>query len=840
MSCAPNWTTLLQSASKKRVSVNECKSHDDFLEKKDNFQRSMKMSKFTIMNIVEKKVNEQYNFLKEQNERIDNMYEDYNDLVEYEKVIEVSQEILIGEEFKGLQGRISHSTDKEEHKHRGDFDPEEAKGLLLRRKPSDASSEVVSVAELGGVKVGRVVGTCLNKDLFRLKRLLFRATRGNALVLSKNEDGIETYNKETIPKSVFIVVFQEGEQLRSKIETITNNFSKHTYNLPKGSMENKRQTIKDRIEQTRQLIVISLAGIEKYLMSCNIDWKIDLYKRICLHEASIYAKLDFMHQKNNLFQGYFWSCKTEKEIMDLLHANDVNIVESQIVNGHKGDIPPPTWFKLNEFTSPFQEIISTYGVPQYKEVNPAYFSIVTFPFLFGVMFGDVGHGSVFLIFAIFLWMSEKHLRNHSLLKTFVEIRYLLLLMGFFSLFWGLLYNDFMSIPLELHMNSCYTVSGKNVTRESNWVYGFGLDYRWYQSENMLDFMNSLKMKLAVIIGVTHMTLGIFLKALNARYFYNSLNFYFEFIPQFTLLLVTFGYMDLMIIIKWLTYYKDTSAAPSIIAIMIDMMLGMGEVKETPLIGSRVTHEVVNMLVLIIALLWVPTMLCVKPLILINEMKKHQESLKPGAIELGVCSFSKRKLSEDISEDEEDKDESDDEDKYLIKRETKARRRFGKDEDRRPSVYDPKDDPYSINGDDKKDEARDKLIKVTMVYRQNESHSLQEIWIHQLIETIEFVLGTISNTASYLRLWALSLAHSQLSAVFYEKIIQSSVENGSWIALFFLLPLFLSANFFILICMDAMEWFLHTLRLHWVEFQNKFYKGTGYKFNRGVIFQKSVL
>ena len=107
----------------------------------------------------------------------------------------------------------------------------------------------------------------------------------------------------------------------------------------------------------------------------------------------------------------------------------------------------------------------------------------------------------------------------------------------------------------------------------------------------------------------------------------------------------------------------------------------------------------------------------------------------------------------------------------------------------------------------------------------------------MIETIEFVLGTVSNTASYLRLWALSLAHSQLAGVFLENglvMAWRSGKNGPYtssaqiIILSFLFWFaFMSATFGILMCMDVLECFLHTLRLHWVEFQNKFYKGGGY-------------
>lgn len=58
--------------------------------------------------------------------------------------------------------------------------------------------------------------------------------------------------------------------------------------------------------------------------------------------------------------------------------------------------------------------------------------------------------------------------------------------------------------------------------------------------------------------------------------------------------------------------------------------------------------------------------------------------------------------------------------------------------------------------------------------EDHHESFGDLLMHQTIETIEFVLGSISNTASYLRLWALSLAHSQLSKVFYEKALKGFI------------------------------------------------------------------
>jgi len=55
---------------------------------------------------------------------------------------------------------------------------------------------------------------------------------------------------------------------------------------------------------------------------------------------------------------------------------------------------------------------------RYREVNPGPYTIITFPFLFGVMFGDVGHGVLMFLFALYLVVREKELSKVKLNEVY--------------------------------------------------------------------------------------------------------------------------------------------------------------------------------------------------------------------------------------------------------------------------------------------------------------------------------------------------------------------------------------------------------------------------------------
>ena len=107
-----------------------------------------------------------------------------------------------------------------------------------------------------------------------------------------------------------------------------------------------------------------------------------------------------------------------------------------------------------------------------------------------------------------------------------------------------------------------------------------------------------------------------------------------------------------------------------------------------------------------------------------------------------------------------------------------------------------------------------LLKRNAPKEPGEETEFSEIMILQGIHTIEFVLGTVSHTASYLRLWALSLAHAQLSEVLWSMIMRIGLTSRGWIGGVVLWAIFAAwavLTISILCLMEGLSAFLHTLR-----------------------------
>ncbi|KAH8270813.1 hypothetical protein KR018_005648 [Drosophila ironensis] len=474
----------------------------------------------------------------------------------------------------------------------------------------------------------------------------------------------------------------------------------------------------------------------------------------------------------------------------------------------------PTYFRVNKFTRGFQNLIDAYGIADYKELNPAPYTIITFPFLFAVMFGDVGHGFLLVVFAFILIYNEKAIEigqinaesENEILNILFAGRYIVLLMGFFSIYMGFIYNDCMSKAWNFYGSSwsvrynpqtvgphmsAVSLDPSDPHFYSGDPYPFGLDPVWrYCGQDSITTTNSLKMKMAIILGIGQMLFGLSLAAANCILMNKMSDLYLVVIPQMVFIISLFGYLVFLIFFKWLRFggHKpapyNSACAPSVLIRFINMML----MKETEGVDPSCKKDMfvgergLEYILVLIALSAIPILLAGKPVYLMRRRKVQ----RMGGTAKGRQSREARRQTI---------------------REMRSEMHYTTD----------------LN------ESVSSTSRVRSV--PEEDFDMAEIWIHSAIHTIETVLGSISHTASYLRLWALSLAHDQLSEVLWHMVLDEGLghEGGLYVTV----PTLALAFFFwailtvaILVMMEGLSAFLHTLRLHWVEFQSKFFGGTG--------------
>ena len=86
-------------------------------------------------------------------------------------------------------------------------------------------------------------------------------------------------------------------------------------------------------------------------------------------------------------------------------------------------------------------------------------------------------------------------------------RYIILLMGIFSIYTGFMYNDIFSRTLHVwHSAWSFAETNKTVVGVlGDNRYPFGLDPGWHGADNALVFTNSYKMKMSIVLGVIHVS-----------------------------------------------------------------------------------------------------------------------------------------------------------------------------------------------------------------------------------------------------------------------------------------------------------------------------------------------
>jgi V-type H+-transporting ATPase subunit a len=590
---------------------------------------------------------------------------------------------------------------------------------------------------------------------------------------------------ELVEKNVFIIFFQ-GERSQVKIKKICESFGANLYPCHDNARERRELLgqVNGRLEDLETVLKKSKKHRRQVLL--DIGHNLKAWKEKVIREKSIYHTMNMFNydigRRCLIAEGWCPKTATEKIVNAMRQATESSgALVPSILSVIQATEEPPTYFKTNKFTYIFQAIVEAYGVGHYREINPGVFTIITFPFLFAVMFGDLGHGFFLTLFAATLVLSEKKLgamKLNELVASCFEGRYMLLLMGIFSMYTGLLYNEMFSVALDFGSNwrvpsspmfpPSWVAAGNvsmNIYMEridGNTTYPFGVDPAWGGAPNSLNYYNSLKMKLSIILGVTQMTVGIILSAFNGVHFGHMVDVYFEFVPQLLFMLCLFGYLCFLIFFKWaapIDYWGPVSGAPPfLLNTMIQMFLSPFNLKKEDTLYEG--QQIVQPVLLIVAVICIPVMLLVKPLYLRqkNKAKLH----------------------------------------------------------RIPTNFEDQQGHGHGHGDE-------------------EEFDFSEIFVKQCIHTIEYVLGAVSNTASYLRLWALSLAHSELSIVFWDRVLIflfASTEGNVYmqvVAAWIGFGAWAGATAGVLLVMESLSAFLHALRLHWVEFQNKFYKGDGYPF-----------
>lgn len=479
-----------------------------------------------------------------------------------------------------------------------------------------------------GMNIGFVAGVINRDRVGAFERILWRTLRGNLYMNQSEipEPLIDPSNNEPISKNVF-VIFAHGKEILAKIRKISESMGAEVYNVDENSDLRRDQVfeVNARLNDVQNVLKNTQTTLDAELT--QISRSLSAWMVLIGKEKAVYNTLNLFSydraRRTLIAEG--WCPKNDlplirSTLQDV--TNRAGLSVPSIINEIRTNKTPPTYLKTNKFTEAFQTIVNAYGTATYQEVNPALPVIVTFPFLFAVMFGDFGHAVIMLsaVLAIIYWEKPLKKVTFELFAMVYYGRYIALVMATFSVFTGLIYNDVFSQTFTFFPSAWkwdvpegYTGGTLHASLKEphGYRYPFGLDYAWHGTENDLLFTNSYKMKMSIILGWAHMTYSLCFSYINARHFKKPVDIWGNFVPGMIFFQSIFGYLVVCIIYKWSVDWlnpENPQQPPGLLNMLIYMFLQPGTLDIRLYRGQ----EYVQVGLLLLAFAQVPILLFLKP------------------------------------------------------------------------------------------------------------------------------------------------------------------------------------------------------------------------------------
>jgi V-type H+-transporting ATPase subunit a len=217
--------------------------------------------------------------------------------------------------------------------------------------------------------------------------------------------------QDLVDKNVFII-FAHGDLILAKIRKISESLDATLYPIDHANRQAQVTECNARIEDIVSVLhnTTTTVHAELRLIAGSLEeWFVIVRKEKGVHEVMNRFEYD-PARKCLIAEGWTSRNDLARVHTSLRAVGDASAGDSvPICNELRTGKEPPTFHRTNKMTGEFQMIIDSYGIAKYGEVNPTIVAIVTFPFLFAVMFGDIGHGAIMFLAGALMCYYEKPL-----------------------------------------------------------------------------------------------------------------------------------------------------------------------------------------------------------------------------------------------------------------------------------------------------------------------------------------------------------------------------------------------------------------------------------------------